>query len=304
MNESSVAFDEFGLVPVVVQDDATDDVLMMAFMNAEALEATRRTGKMHYWSRSRQALWMKGETSGNEQIVRSIHVNCYTNSLLIKVSQTGVCCHTGFPTCFYRELTGDDQLVVHGEALFDPDEVYASAESLRNDLVRWIGAYFALAEHDLTDVSGTSRLLHESRVDYLESRIIDELRELAGVLTGEHRHSTLGDDAILEASQILYWTVLAGIRMGSSERELVQWLESGMLAGTGEPSAHLADRIRALAGSWANADLDRTKLIRETGGIVGAAATATGTSAHRVVQFDLDELRTRPYLSAYFAPSH
>ena len=126
MTDLAVNFDENGLIPVVIQDDASGDVLMLAFMNREALDKTRATGKAHFWSRSRQALWRKGETSGHEQTVKSIHVNCYENSLLIRVDQVGACCHTGFPTCYYRELTPGNELIETESQQFDPGTIYGA----------------------------------------------------------------------------------------------------------------------------------------------------------------------------------
>ncbi|HEU5430664.1 MAG TPA: phosphoribosyl-AMP cyclohydrolase, partial [Thermomicrobiales bacterium] len=108
--DAPIRFDAGGLVPVVTQDAATGAVLMLAFMNDTALAATRATGRAHYWSRSRGKLWRKGETSGNEQIVDGIYVNCERNSLLLRVHQTGAVCHDGYPTCFYRRLEPDDAL--------------------------------------------------------------------------------------------------------------------------------------------------------------------------------------------------
>src|SRR5262245_60940310 len=102
-----IRLDENGLVPVVVQDVDSGDILMMAFMNVEALEATRQTGRSHFWSRSRQKLWRKGESSGHEQIVDEILINCEQNSLLLKVRQVGAVCHDGYNTCYYRVLEPD-----------------------------------------------------------------------------------------------------------------------------------------------------------------------------------------------------
>ncbi len=93
-----------GLVPVVVQDAETDQVLMVAWMNADALRRTVETGQTHFWSRSRQALWHKGETSGNTQAVESIWVDCDADALLIKVKPAGPACHTGEVSCFFRTL--------------------------------------------------------------------------------------------------------------------------------------------------------------------------------------------------------
>lgn len=301
MSNLPVSFDEQGLVPVVVQDDATNEVLMLAFMNSEALNRTRETSRMHYWSRSRQSLWRKGETSGHEQIVKSIHLNCYNNSLLIRVDQIGACCHTGYPTCYYRELNDDGELISRGSRLFDPLDVYKAEESLIGDLTLWIGAYRWLSEHDLEMVSGTSRLLHESDPAYLATRIADELRELAGVLTGEHRHVSVEEDLVLESSQVLYWTALTAIRSGLSDAEIASLVDQGMLSGTASPSIHLTGRIRDLAFQWSHDLSDLGSLVLLTAGVISAAAVAAGQSGNRVVTIDLDELRTRPYLTSYFA---
>jgi phosphoribosyl-AMP cyclohydrolase / phosphoribosyl-ATP pyrophosphohydrolase len=99
-----IKFDEKGLVPVIAQDFKSDEVLMLAYMNREALEKTLETGKMHYWSRSRQQLWLKGETSGHFQYVRVIKFDCDGDTLLAKVEQIEAACHTGHYSCFYREL--------------------------------------------------------------------------------------------------------------------------------------------------------------------------------------------------------
>jgi phosphoribosyl-ATP pyrophosphohydrolase/phosphoribosyl-AMP cyclohydrolase len=97
-----LTYDERGLVPVVAQDADTGEVLMLAWASAEALRRTQETGRAHYFSRSRQALWAKGETSGNVQHVREIRVDCDADALVYRVSQEGPACHTGARTCFYR----------------------------------------------------------------------------------------------------------------------------------------------------------------------------------------------------------
>ena len=110
---SMMDFSEFklnpeGLVPVIVQDYKTNEVLMMAYMNKEAFEHTIKTGKMTYFSRSRNALWVKGETSGHFQYVKSLTVDCDKDTILAKVEQIGAACHTGNPTCFFTPLVGND----------------------------------------------------------------------------------------------------------------------------------------------------------------------------------------------------
>jgi phosphoribosyl-AMP cyclohydrolase len=113
-----------GLVPAIVQDAETNDVLMLAYMNSESWEATLKTGKATYWSRSRQALWMKGESSGNVQLVKNIFIDCDNDTILLQVEQLGgAACHTGYKSCFYRKLDGGDFIIV-GEKIFNPEEVY------------------------------------------------------------------------------------------------------------------------------------------------------------------------------------
>ncbi|MBV9257219.1 MAG: phosphoribosyl-AMP cyclohydrolase, partial [Ktedonobacteraceae bacterium] len=100
-----VKFDRQGLVPVVIQDVTSKEVLMVAFMNEEALRLTRETGQTHFFSRSRNTIWHKGEQSGNVQEVRNIFINCEENSLLIQVVQHGsAACHDGYSSCYYRRL--------------------------------------------------------------------------------------------------------------------------------------------------------------------------------------------------------
>ncbi len=98
-------YDEKGLIPAIIQDIKNNEVLMLAYMNKTALEKTIKTGRTHFWSRSRQKYWMKGETSGNIQIVKEIFYDCDEDTLLIRVEQQGVgACHTGHRSCFYRSI--------------------------------------------------------------------------------------------------------------------------------------------------------------------------------------------------------
>ena len=113
-----------GLIPAIAQDATTGEVLMMAHVNREAWDATLATGIAHYWSRSRNALWKKGESSGNVQEVREIRVDCDADCILFKVRQVGdAACHTGYRSCFYR-VVRDGSLVIDGRRVFDPDKVY------------------------------------------------------------------------------------------------------------------------------------------------------------------------------------
>jgi len=117
-----IKWDDRGLIPVVVQDKNTKQVVMVAYMNSEALDLTVKTGKAHYYSRSRQQLWLKGETSGHIQEVHAIYLDCDNDTLLLLVDQKVAACHTGYFSCFYRKWDGDWKVV--GEKIFDEKAVY------------------------------------------------------------------------------------------------------------------------------------------------------------------------------------
>ena len=113
-----------GLVPAIVQDDKTGEVLMLAYMNEEAWNKTLASGKAHYWSRSRQKLWLKGGTSGHIQEVQTIYVDCDLDTVVLKVHQVGgAACHKGYSSCLYRKVE-DGELKTTGTIVFDPKEVY------------------------------------------------------------------------------------------------------------------------------------------------------------------------------------
>ncbi len=115
-----------GLVPAVIQDVNTLEILMVGFMNRAALDKTLETGKVTFWTRSRQKLWTKGETSGNILQFKKLRVNCNEDSLLVLAEPVGATCHTGHPTCYYRELSETrDEWVTISEPEFDPDQVYS-----------------------------------------------------------------------------------------------------------------------------------------------------------------------------------
>jgi phosphoribosyl-AMP cyclohydrolase len=118
-------YDANGLIPAIIQDADTGEVLMMAYMNRTSLEETLRTGKTHFWSRSRQKYWMKGESSGHTQDVQAVYTDCDADTILIKARQHGAACHEGYRNCFFRQhdsASGDWR--VCAERLFDPDKVY------------------------------------------------------------------------------------------------------------------------------------------------------------------------------------
>ncbi|MCU7812422.1 MAG: phosphoribosyl-AMP cyclohydrolase [Candidatus Thiodiazotropha sp. (ex Notomyrtea botanica)] len=120
----SIKWDEQGLVPAIAQESGSGKILMMAWMNHEALQLTAQSGHAVYWSRSRNKLWHKGEASGHQQVVRAIRLDCDGDVVLLEVEQKGgIACHTGRHNCFYRELQGDEWVEVL-PVLKDPAEIY------------------------------------------------------------------------------------------------------------------------------------------------------------------------------------
>jgi phosphoribosyl-ATP pyrophosphohydrolase/phosphoribosyl-AMP cyclohydrolase len=152
----SIKFDEKGLLPVVIQDSETDEVLMEAYMNREALERTMQTGKAHYWSRSRKKLWLKGETSGHFQYVNEARLDCDADTLLLKVTQVEAACHTGNHSCFYRDITGEGFRVNSSE----------SEAAMLNK---------ASAEDKLTPAQGESKVAVGDEKVYNSESILQEL---------------------------------------------------------------------------------------------------------------------------------
>jgi phosphoribosyl-AMP cyclohydrolase len=120
---NTVRFDRDGLVPAIAQQHDSGEVLMVAWMNRESIAETLRTGRVCYWSRSRQSLWRKGETSGQQQTLVEFRIDCDGDTLLIAVDQTGVACHTGRRSCFYRAVR-DGEVVEVEQVLTDPAHLY------------------------------------------------------------------------------------------------------------------------------------------------------------------------------------
>ena len=293
-----------GLVPTVIQDATTHAVLMIGFMNQTALERTRETGLVHFWSRSRSKLWQKGETSGHVQRVQEIFVNCEENSLLIAVDQTGAVCHTGYPTCYYRRLEPDNTLTIIRDRWFDPADVYGDGNGLAGMTRAWWSAFEYLRDHDLSSESGTSLLLHSER-DEISPRIIDELGELAGVLDGTHQHHDEISDAALEGGQVLYWLAIRSVWSGCSWERIRPDRALDPPAPDDLPAkATLATLLRASAHRWAEVPADKAPddIVHETLALVSATLVRMGVSTANVIETDLDSLRQRSYLAAHFAP--
>ena len=129
MTPDELTFDERGLIPAVVQEADTGEVLMVAWMDRAALKATLETGLSHFWSRSRETLWRKGETSGHVQHVERVYVDCDADVLLVQVHQQGVACHTGHRTCFFRALQADGEVSAPANMLERLEQTIASRKA-------------------------------------------------------------------------------------------------------------------------------------------------------------------------------
>ena len=288
MADVPVKFDADGLIPAVIQDIATGAVVMTAYMNEDALRLTRETGRTHFWSRSRKTLWRKGETSGNEQIVEQLLVNCYGDSLLVRVVQLGPGCHTDHATCYYRRLDSDDHL--------------RAVAARQRDVDLWYGAYEHLRDNDLSDLSTTSRLLHAVK-PRLEDRLADELVELVGVIRGTHRHENMEDDVALEASQCLYWLALTSIRRRIAVGPWLLPLARARAASDLEP---VIEALVLAAEYWGEHVDEREptqpmELMTATAIAIADAVRVSRVDLEAVLLRDLDELRAKPYLGDYFA---
>lgn len=292
----SINWPSDGLIPIVIQDDVSDRVLMLGFMNAEALQSTLDSGEVHFWSRSRQELWHKGASSGHVQRVRSVTINCDLNSLLIRVEQLGAVCHDGFATCYYRDVQPDGSLATNQDRLFDPRDVYGDGMGLAGLTSLWWGAFEWLGDHDLQDVSSTSRLLHDSSTS-VTSRVSDELRELAGVLDGTHFHTTQQADLILEASQCAYWVVIAALKSGVSYDQMRPDRALDVAESPATPST-VASMLRSEADARCEITAAAAHRIFHT---LALAARALDIDPRMIIEADINDLRNRPYLTEYFA---
>ena len=120
---NNLKFNEQGLIPAIIQEEGTGRVLMMAWMNADSIRDTIDKGKTHFWSRSRQKYWMKGESSGNTQQVKDVAYDCDADTLLIQVEQIGAACHEGYKSCFFTSVKEGESKITE-ERLIDPEEMY------------------------------------------------------------------------------------------------------------------------------------------------------------------------------------
>jgi phosphoribosyl-AMP cyclohydrolase / phosphoribosyl-ATP pyrophosphohydrolase len=193
-----IAYDERGLVPVVVQDWSTGEVLTLAYANAEALARTRETGELHLWSRSRQELWHKGATSGNTQTVRALRVDCDGDALLALVEPAGPACHTGERTCFF---TGDLEPPAPHEALPGLERTLRSRAADRPEgsyTVELLDDLPRVGEKVMEEAEEVARAAREETDDRVDSEAADVLYHLTVLLHGRGRSLRDAAEVLLE----------------------------------------------------------------------------------------------------------
>lgn len=168
----NLKFDNSGLVPAVIQDHVSNEVLMVAYMNREALSRTMETGLAHYWSRSRGKLWLKGETSGHYQHVKAISLDCDGDTLLLKVEQTGNACHTGHASCFYRSLDSDG-------VRENDDSAAAKKETCENKTAIMQELYDIIVDRTVNPKEGSyTNYLFEKGLDKILKKVGEETAEV------------------------------------------------------------------------------------------------------------------------------
>jgi len=188
-----IKFDSNGLVPVITQDYKTNEVLMMAYMNEEAFIKSMETGKVHYFSRSRNKLWLKGETSGHFQIIKSVNLDCDGDALLIKVEQVEAACHTGHYSCFYRELNKDGIKEI-SEKVFDEKKVYGDKARILKEV------YDVIMDRKINPKEGSyTNYLFEKGIDKILKKVGEEAAEV--IIASKN---TDNGEVIYEISDLIY----------------------------------------------------------------------------------------------------
>lgn len=209
----ALTLDERGLIPAVAQDRLTGQVRMVAWMNAEAIEKTLATGRATFFSRSRQALWEKGETSGNGLVVRTVHADCDADVLLLGVDPEGPSCHTGRPTCFFRTLEPD------GTLTDTPREATAFLFQLEAEIA---------ARKESTAQKSYTRALLDGGANAVGEKLREEAGELANAIAGE------SDDRVAAEAADLVYHLLVALRLRDVDLRAVM----EVLAGRAGTSGH------------------------------------------------------------------
>ncbi|MCA9680264.1 MAG: bifunctional phosphoribosyl-AMP cyclohydrolase/phosphoribosyl-ATP diphosphatase HisIE [Kofleriaceae bacterium] len=220
------AWDERGLVPAVVQDATTGTVLMMAWMNREALALTRSTGDAHFWSRSRQAMWKKGETSGNTLRVVEIRVDCDADTLLVRAHPAGPACHTGKTACFYRVMAADGADAAVAREDEGVPAAAAAPDAAAADILGALEQVLIARRDHATGEKSYTRSLLDAGFPKILAKIAEEHGELADELPAGP------DDAVVHEAADLWFHVMVGLVARGIPVDRI-WQELGRRFGVG-----------------------------------------------------------------------
>jgi phosphoribosyl-ATP pyrophosphohydrolase/phosphoribosyl-AMP cyclohydrolase len=200
----SIKFNEQGLIPAIIQDASSNEVLMMAYMNHQSLDMTLKTGITHFWSRTRQQIWQKGETSGNIQQVQELYIDCDRDTLLIKVNQIRGACHTGHKSCFYKKIepnSGD--IYEFGDKVFDPEKVYSNESILQE-------VYNVILDRRNNPKEGSyTNYLFNKGIDKILKKIGEESAEV--IIAAKNRSQ---DQVVYEMADLLYHQMVTLVEQG------------------------------------------------------------------------------------------
>ncbi|ABO50859.1 phosphoribosyl-ATP pyrophosphatase / phosphoribosyl-AMP cyclohydrolase [Desulforamulus reducens MI-1] len=212
-------YNEAGLIPAIVQDVHTKEVLMMAWMNQEAVEKTQASGETWFYSRSRQRMWKKGETSGHVQRVKGLYYDCDADTLLVLVEQVGgAACHEGYTSCFHNKINQDNTVIVEGEKKFDPAAVYGNTtETVGAEIIQQLFQVILSRKEDRPEGSYTTYLF-EKGVDKICKKIGEEAAE---VIIGAKNSQ---EELTYEAADLIYHLLVLLANQGVSTQEVYREL--------------------------------------------------------------------------------
>lgn len=222
-----IKFNDSGLIPAITQDYRTDEVLMLAWMNAESLQKTLDTGKVHYFSRSRQSLWLKGETTGHFQFVKSISFDCDGDTILLKVEQVGSACHTGHRSCFFRKFEADGLKAEDCANDIGTVELIAGAPADDNVSVETAGSAVLKQVFDVI----SDRAVHPkegSYTNYLFDKGLDKILKKIGEESSEVIIASKNgkkDEIKAEVSDLLYHVMVLLVERGMSLEDVYEELK-------------------------------------------------------------------------------
>ena len=208
-----IKFDSNGLVPVIAQDYKTNEVLMMAYMNEEAFTKSMETGKVHYFSRSRNKLWLKGETSGHFQTIKSVSLDCDGDTLLVKVEQIEAACHTGHYSCFYRELNKEGIKEI-ADMVFDENSVYGDKSKILKEV------YDVIVDRRIHPKEGSyTNYLFEKGIDKMLKKVGEETAEV--IIASKNPEN---GEVVYEISDLIYHLSVLMVERGITYDEIFEEL--------------------------------------------------------------------------------